>query len=390
MDNMKQGYLVHFGEISLKWKNRSFFEKKLLDNILLKYPLAKIERSYGRYLILNSDKKLENVLSNTFWISNWAKVYIFDLLPFDNLRKQLILLFKKELNNTDTITFKLEVKRSNKSYIPNSMEISRILWADVLKNIWWKVNLHNPQMIIYIEIDNKHIYVYFERNKGLWWLPIWSSGKIVSLLSWWIDSPVASWLMMKRWAEVVLLHGYNERLDSTGITKEKIIKLTEKLAVYQWKIKLILFPVADITRWILDNVPLDYRMLIFKILLFKVANLVAIDTWALAITSGDNVWQVASQTLENLNVIYHFAEKVVLPPLLGYDKQEIVDLAKKIWTYDISVNIKCEDVCSRLASKHPVTKPNIYKVNKIIEKFDDNLLNSCYSRAEIIQQMFKF
>ncbi len=380
-------YIFHPAELSLKWKNKIFFENKLIDNLKLKWwNNIDIKKLFGRFLVYwKNEKLIENILSTTFGIANWSKVYEYDLLDIEELSKNIIYLIEEI--DLKWYSFKVEVKRSNKSYKWNSMEISRYVWSRILERFKLKVDLHNPDFKVFIEIVNKNIYIYFEKKQWLWWLPIWSSWKIISLISWWIDSPVASWLMMKRGVEVVLLHGYNERLDIYWRTKEKIISLSKMLAKYQGKLKLYLFPVANITRWILDNVRDDYRMIFFKIFLMKIADLVADMENAWWITTWDNLAQVASQTLENLNLIYSFSDRIILSPLLWYDKLEIISLAKKIGTYDISANVKCEDVCSKISSKHPQTKWKVDYVKDILSSCDINI-NNFLEKAEILEFHF--
>jgi len=252
------------------------------------------------------------------------------------------------------------------------MQINKIIWWVVAEKNWRKVDLKNPDKIFYIEIWDKGIYIYDKKNQWLGWLPTWSSWKIVSLLSWWIDSPVASYLMMKRWAEIIFLHAYFKWIDTQWQTKEKIIKIAHKLAQYQWKTKIYFVIMEPILNQILDKVPPKRRMLIFKRSIVKIANKLAKKERALAITMWDSLAQVASQTLENINVIYEASKLPVLSPLIAFDKTQVIDLAKQIWTYNISI-IPCTDLCSKISYKHPETKGNLETAKKFDIKIPESL-----------------
>lgn len=366
-------YLIHFWEITLKWKNRNFFEKKLIDLLKEKIPNLEYNKEYWKLIILpsNNENQIEKALKTTFWISNWSKAFYLKLPENlnlnDNLKNEILkIIIKLIQNNPDKInSFKIETKRSNKKFQPNSMEINKIIWWEINQKLWIKIDIKNPEKIFYIEIWDKWIYIYDNKIIWLWWLPPWTSGRIVSLISGWIDSPVASYLMMKRWAKIVFLHAYFEWIDQNWQTKQKILELIKKLSEYQWKSKIYFVKMKPILNQILEKVPPKRRMLIFKRSIIKIANKIAEKENALAITMWDSLAQVASQTLENINVIYKASRLPILSPLIWFDKQQIIDLAKKIWTYDISIK-PWNDLCSKISHKHPITKWNL----ELAEKYD--------------------
>lgn len=373
-NEIKIWYLIHFWELALKWKNRKNFENKLINSLENKiWKKINYIYEYWKLIITDNNDKIKNAISHTFWIANRAKCYI---IPFkeekltNELIQIIINLIDKDLNLKNITYFKIETKRSNKKFIPNSIEINKTL-ASKLINLYnnLKINLSNPEKTIFIEIWNKNIYLYFEKNNWLWWLPTGTSWKIISLLSGWIDSPVASWLLMKRWAEIIFLHWYTKKLDSNNTNKNKILQLVNILAKYQWKAKIYFIDVSHITRQIVENIPPKRRMLIFKRSLVKLWNEIAKKENALAICSWDSLAQVASQTLENINVIFSASEKPILTPLIWFDKLEIIQLSKKIGTYEISIQ-PSTDRCSKISHKHPITKWKIEIAKKLEEKIN--------------------
>ena len=369
-NNENKYFLIHFGEIILKWKNRKFFENKLIENLKTKLwsHLLDYKKEFWKLILFWEEKSIEKALNTTFWIKNRSKCFILDFKhpQLDEiLLKQIIEIIKNNLNLKQTNTIKIETKRSNKNFQPNSVEINKIIASTLLKEFpHLKIDLKNAEKTIYIEIWQRQIYIYFEKHLWLWWLPVWTSGKWIVLLSWWIDSPVASYLMNKRWMKLIFFHAYNQRGDKNGKIKEKIIKLVKKLSEYNLESTLYLIPMCPIIDQIIEKTPPKWRILVFKRSIVRIANQIADKEKALAIISGDNLAQVASQTLENINTIYKVSKYPILPPLIWFDKDEIINLSKKIGTYDISI-IPAEDLCSRIAHKHPITKASEEKIKKI-------------------------
>jgi thiamine biosynthesis protein ThiI len=224
------------------------------------------------------------------------------------------------------------------------------------------VDLSNPQVTVWIEICDKEAYVYSRRVEGIGGLPVGVAGRVVALISGGIDSPVAAFMAMKRGCEVVAVHFFNQTMHSPKV-REKIRMLAEKLAEYQGKVRLYMVPFKDVQFEIINRVPSKLRMVVYRRSMMRMANLIAEKEGCKAVVTGDSLSQVASQTLENINVIYSASNLAVLPPLIGMDKEEIVAIAKRIGTYEISI-LPYEDCCSFMVAQHPETRAKIEDVVK--------------------------
>ncbi|MBE8540641.1 tRNA uracil 4-sulfurtransferase ThiI [Geoglobus acetivorans] len=342
-------YVVHYSEIALKGKNRSYFEKKLVSNLKRKLgdDSIKIRREYGRIVIDSGEERIENVLRKTPGVKYSALAEMVE--PDVELIAEKAIEFAP-----DSGTFRVETKRSYKEFPMNSMEVNRLIGERILrakKNL--KVDLRNPENTVYIEISKDHAYVYSGRIEGVGGLPTGVSGKVVTLISGGIDSPVSAFMAMKRGAEVVAVHFFNSTIHSPSVRK-KIHDLARKLSEYH-RIKLYMVPFVQIQREIIAKIPADYRMVVYRRSMMRMASMIAEKENAKAIFTGDNLGQVASQTLDNMRTIYEAAQYPVLTPLIGLDKDEIIEVARKIGTYEISI-LPYEDCCSLLMSRHPVTK----------------------------------
>ncbi len=381
----KQVFLIHYSEIGLKGENREFFERKLMENINLaikRITTKKAKRRYGRVILDADEKSRESVKEKLrklpgikyFALANVAKLDMADI-------KKIAL---KVIEDKTFETFKIQTTRSNKSFSLNSMEVNKIVGEYVLGKTKKKVKLKDPDITLFIEICEKESYIYTEKIRGVGGLPVSVSGKVVSLLSGGIDSPVASFLLMKRGCKVVFVHFFNETLHSIDVRK-KIEEIVEKLAEFQNGGKLYMVSFGDVQREIIKNVPSHYRMLIYRRFMMRIASEIARKEKAKALVTGDNVAQVASQTLDNLQVIYDAAELPVLTPLAGFDKEETISLAKEIGTYEISIQ-PYPDCCSFMIAKHPETRGKIDIVKKLEEKMNvKNLVENALRNVDIIR-----
>ncbi len=303
-------YLIQYGELALKWKNRRDFEHILQKNIMVK--LAKygnfvVQKKYGKFILEGDEEALyehrnhiENVLAKTPGIHHFAKVEVSDL-DIDAMKKvldKILLWLEKSQEQLSKIkSFRITTTRTNKNFPMKSMEISQELWAYVYNRYHIAVDLQAPELVFYVNIAEKKAYLYSKKIPGVWGLPVASSGRVVSLLSGWIDSPVASFRMMKRGAEVIMMHAYNKGGDAEQV-RANVLKLVEILSGFQHKIQLYLVPYGAIQREIVQGVDDKYRMLLFKRSIVRMANKVAEHVGAKAIVMWDAVGQVASQTLE--------------------------------------------------------------------------------------------
>lgn len=367
---MEKICIVHYGEIGVKGKNRDFFERKLVENISR---FAKAKRRYGYIEVLYAEgveEKLKKVPGIRYFGVGYKTKLEIDAISFAALQ-----VLPEKFN-----TFRISASRRNKSFPMNSMEINRTVGSFIVEKTGKKVNLENPDVTIWIEIGNEAL-IYAERYEGVGGLPVGVAGKVIALISGGIDSPVASFMAMKRGCEVIGVHFFNKTLHSAEVRK-KIHAIAEKLAEYQGFFKLYMVPFEEIQMEIIRIVPAKLRMIAYRRSMMRMANMIGEKEGAKAIVTGDNISQVASQTLDNLNVIYSVSKLVVLPPLLGFDKEEIIAIARKIGTYDISI-LPYEDCCSLMVAKHPETKAK----REIIEEFEEfeEMEKNAVKKAEIIE-----
>lgn len=361
---MEKYVLVHYSEIALKGKNREFFERKLMENIR-KALNCKVIRAYGRLLVKSDleEKKIKDKLSLLPGIANFSFCY---KVPnkINKIKEAALEIAKKSKQKT----FKIETKKSIK-FKYSTREMNEIVGEEIRIKTKKKVNLNKPGFTIYIEVTEKGSFIYRDKFPGIGGLPIGVSGKVVALISGGIDSPVASFLTMKRGCEVILLHFYNETLSKP----EKIYELREVLERLQPRIKLYIIPFGKIQKEIITKVNSKYRMIIYRRIMNQIAEKIAEKEKAKAIVTGDSLGQVASQTLENIYVIDESTNLLVLRPLVGYNKDEIVNLAKKIGTYKISIR-PYQDCCSFMIAKHPITRAKIEVIKEIEKNIDKELI----------------
>ena len=282
-------------------------------------------------------------------------------------------------------TFKIETKRSNKSYPLESREVSAAVGEYILDEFPdFTVDVHNPELTVYIELRND-AYVYSELIKGLGGLPVGSSGKGIVMLSGGIDSPVSAFMMAKRGVEVEGVY-FNSPPYTSERAKQKVVDLAERLTMFTGGFKLYVVPFTDLQLYLLENVPHDKLTIFLKRAMTRVACILGERDGALAVITGDSVGQVASQTMQGLHAISAAATMPILRPLAGFDKQEIVDIARKIGTFDISVR-PYEDCCTIFVAKHPETKPKTSVIEKIESKLTelDRYINEAVENAEIIE-----
>ncbi len=374
--------VIHYGEIGIKKGNRAFFEKALARNIRRKLPELKLKRSYGRFLMeLPEDysaSKIKTALSKVFGIANFSFAARAELNLDDIMSKALVVA-----RESPAQTFRVTTNRVNKTFPLTSMQVNEVVGA-VVADLRKKVELKNPELDIKIEITNKAAYVYSETSQGLGGLPVGSSGKVVALISGGIDSPVAAWLAMKRGCKCVLVHFHNYTLYSESV-KKKIVQLAEKLAEYNGRTKLFIVPFAEIQKEIITKVPAEYRMLAYRRAMLRIAEGIRDQVGAKAFVTGDNLAQVASQTLDNLDVIYSAVARPVIAPLIGYDKKEIIKLAEKLGTYETSI-LPYEDCCSAFVAEHPATKAKRGELEEFEREMDFELLiGKALERVEVME-----
>ena len=380
--NKKKIAVIHYGEIGLKGKNKAYFVKKLLENVKRACQSFKTEifPEHDKIILGFSSQReteeIKEVLKRIPGISYFAVGREASLKQEDILKAIFLLLEKEKFS-----TFKVNTRRSNKKFQPNSQQLNELLGEKISLKKKKKVKLENPDQTVFVEIGERKALVYLKKIQGIGGLPVGSSGKAIVSLSGGIDSPVASYLAMKRGLEVVFVHLFHPSVQEKN-SFSKMKKIVGELKKFQGKAKIYFVPFKEIQKLVIANIPSCWRMIVYRRFMMRIANEIAKKEKAGGIVTGDSLGQVASQTLENLNCIYQVSRLPVLPPLIGMDKVEIVNLARKIGTYNHSI-IPYQDCCSFLVAKHPETKGNIGKIESLEKLIPDieYLVYDCVGKA---------
>jgi thiamine biosynthesis protein ThiI len=348
--------LVHYGEIALKGGNRSYFEGKLARNIkqaLGDFIGGPVDRQYGRFLVpLASPDAWEGAkvaLARTFGIVSFSPVY--------RVAKDFEALKRAVAENIDGVAFRsfaVRARRADKTFPVNTPEIERELGGVVWEKTGADVDLESPERTIRVEVLWNEILFSLEKIAGPGGLPVGASGRVAVLLSGGIDSPVAAYLMMKRGCRPVYVH-FHSAPYTTAASQEKVREIARLLSAYQHNARLYAVPFVDVQQVIVEKTPPPLRVILYRRFMMRIAERIAERERAGALVTGDNLGQVASQTLQNLAAIEAVARLPVLRPLVGYDKTEIIALARAVGTYDISIEPH-QDCCSYLMPRNPATK----------------------------------
>lgn len=353
--------VIHYGEIALKRGRRPYYEKLLKKNLEEKLG-RKLRRLRGRLILkLEGDdwRILSEKIRKTFGVV-WYAPAVYVKKDVEELERKII----EALREDNVRSFKVSVKRSDKTFPLTSLELAEKLGRSISNNLNLRVDLENPEKIVWVEVTEEGFYFLFEKIEGLGGLPTGSSGRVLSLLSGGIDSPVASWLMMKRGCIVDLLHIHSS-LTHDEVLESKIGKIARVLSEYGLGLTLHL---ASFRPFFLKSFELPPKMIlvVFRAYMARLADRMAGKKGYLGIVTGDSLSQVASQTLENLYAVSMFSQTPIYRPLIGMDKQEIIDLAKKIGTYEYSIQ-EYRDCCAILA-RHPETRADPQELREIWEK----------------------
>ena len=359
---MNRIILVRYTEIHLKGLNRPFFEKKLIANMKssLKGIPCKIYHEQGRiYVHSVPDDSFDEAidrLRRVFGIHSLSPAYVVDK-DWDNVVNTCYELMEKEIERSGKTSFKAFARRSDKHYFMNSDAINREMGGLMLERFpCLHVDIHNPEIKLCIEIRDS-AYVYCEEIPCANGMPIGSAGKATLLISGGIDSPVAGYMMAKRGLILSAVHFYSYPYTSER-ARDKVVELAGLLSKYAGPIRLFLVPFTDIQMKIYDECPEKETTVIMRRLMMKIAERIAVSEESRALITGEALGQVASQTLESLCVTNDAVSMPVFRPLIGFDKDEIMELARKIGTYETSI-LPYEDCCTVFVPKHPVTKPDL-------------------------------
>lgn len=385
--------LIRFGEISLKGNNRSYFVNHLIRNIkwaLKETAKIKINRTYGRIYLSTDNNSMERVIDRLKMIPGIVSMSPTAVIPVDyeDLKNTSLEVIRDAIQHYPT-TFKVETKRPNKNFPMISPEISREIGAHILSSIdnsdgsVLTVDVHQPDHTLHIEVRKDNIYVYTRVIPGPGGFPVGSSGKGLLLLSGGIDSPVAGYLGMKRGVKLEAL--YFHSFPYTGDrAKEKVIDLARILSNYGGSIRLHVGHFTDIQMDIQKKCPRKYNITIMRRMMFRMAERIAHENNIPILITGESIGQVASQTLESMHVINAVTNLPIARPLVTMDKTEIMEIARKIGTYETSI-LPYEDCCTVFVPKHPVTRPKLNETEEAEKDMDiEGLIEAALEKTETI------
>ncbi|WP_432408767.1 tRNA uracil 4-sulfurtransferase ThiI [Wukongibacter sp. M2B1] len=385
---MEKVLIVRYGEISLKGLNRPYFENTLLKNIkkaLKSIGDIKPYKAHGRiYIDLEGqdDEEVIEVVTKVFGIVSVSVAYIFEA-DMDKICEVALEHARECIEEDEVKTFKVESRRGNKKFPMKSPEISRTVGGYVLSNMGsLEVDVHNPDVIINVEVRDK-AYVYSRKIPGFGGMPYTTSGKAMLLLSGGIDSPVAGWLVAKRGVEIEAIH-YHSYPFTSDRAKEKVIDLARILSKYCGRIRLHSVNLLNIQKAINENCPAEQMTILSRRFMMGIAEKVALERKCKALVTGESIGQVASQTLESINVTNDTVNMPVFRPLIAMDKVDIVKISKDIETYETSI-LPFEDCCTVFLPDRPVTKPRLEKIigsEKLIDV--EGLINEAVENMEVI------
>lgn len=348
--------VIHYDEIGLKGKNRPFFERRLSRNVataLSEIASAVVRPIYGRILLATEEDaswpRISQALAYVFGIAHFGRVWR-SASELDAMRAVALELLPRDPG----IAFAVKARRADKSFPHRSIEISRCLGAAIQADRGWRVDLSNPDLTLQVTVMGKQSLLSWEKMPGPGGLPAGSSGKAVCLLSGGIDSPVAAFRVMRRGVSPVFVHfhsyPYTEKASQEGVRR-----LAQLLLRGQPPRPLWLVPLAEIQQRIIGECKPDFRVLLYRRFMLRLASKIAWRERARAIVTGEVIGQVASQTLENMAALEACVGLPVLRPLLGFDKREIVEAARRLGTFEVRSSGR-DDCCSYLLPPRPATK----------------------------------
>lgn len=381
--------LIRYGELSTKGRNKNEFIRRLRENIRYSFhDLAPLDIRTERdrmFIAIESEEQMEQLvtrLPEVFGIQSFSPVAACEknLDAMKNLAVNVMELFKDQ-----EITFKVEVKRTDKTFPLESHAIQQEIGAHVLRNFQnLSAKMKKPDVELRIEIRHDAIYIMAQVIPGAGGMPVGSNGKTLLMLSGGIDSPVAGYLMMKRGVRLEAIHFFSPPYTSQNAL-QKVKDLANELTKFGASIRLHIIPFTEIQVKIKEQVPQNISMTSTRRMMLKVADKVREEIGALAIVTGESLGQVASQTLESLTAINDVTSTPILRPLIAYDKLEIIDIANKIGTYDTSIQ-PYEDCCTIFTPSSPKTKPKLEKVEHYESYTDfDELIERAVKNREIHQ-----
>ncbi len=381
--------VVRYGELSTKGKNRKEFTRSLSNNIrnrLAAYPNLTYNTLHdGLFIKLNNEdySKIKEDLKDVFGFANFSGAVRVERNLDEMKRVSLEMALKSGKK-----TFKIATKRHDKAFPMRSDEINRALAGNILHNTELTVDVHEPELKIYVSVDKDYVYIMDEKVRGLGGYPVGINGKAMVMMSGGIDSPVAAFMTMKRGLKIECIHFASQPYTSQQAL-EKVLTLARKVSVAQVHINVHVIPFTELQLAIYKHVDEPYCITIMRRMMYRIADQICKNRGIKVITNGESIGQVASQTPESITVIGKVADTLILRPLCMMDKVEIIDLAKKIDTYETSI-LPFEDCCTIFDPKNPVTKPKEGKCVYYESLFDwQSLVDDCVKNDQIMKVSYR-
>lgn len=390
---MYKSFLIKYAEIGVKGKNRYIFEDRLCDQI--RYALLRcdgefeVSKSQGRIYVnalseFDFEETVEN-LKTVFGVTGICPVVHVEDEGFEKLSEDVIDYVNRVYTDKN-FTFKMDTRRGRKNYPKNSMEINRDLGEVLLKTFpELRVDVHKPDVMLHVEIREK-IYIYSKVIAGPGGLPIGTNGKGMLLLSGGIDSPVAGYMIAKRGVRLNAVY-FNAPPYTSERAKQKVIDLATIVSKYSGPIQLHTINFTDIQLYIYDKCPHDELTIIMRRYMMRIAEELAKKSGCMGLITGESIGQVASQTMQSLMATNDVCTLPVYRPLIGFDKQEIIEVSEKIDTYETSI-LPYEDCCTIFVAKHPVTKPNLNVIRiheRNLDEKIEKLVQTALETDEVIE-----
>ncbi len=381
---MKEIIMIKYGELTTKKDNRNFFIKILKKNIsnkLSSFSFDIIDDYYRMFIIPKNDDidSIVSKLKDIFGIHEIVIALRSEDRSLENIKKLSFDIISESEGNT----FKVVTNRSDKSYPIHSMDMNDKIGGHILRNTKLKVDVHNPDILLNVEIRRDFVYVYESGISGLGGYPVGTLGRALLMLSGGIDSPVAGFQTIKRGVELYYLY-FESRPHTSIEARNKVISLARKLERYNSSGKLFVVNFTKIQETIYKNLDQDYLITFMRRKMYEIAERIAKSNNCLAIVNGESVGQVASQTLKSIIAVNDVTNYPILRPLCSFDKLEIIDISKRIDTYETSI-LPYEDCCTIFVPRHPVINPDLYHIYEEESKYDfKELVDEAVSSVEIV------
>lgn len=386
--------LVHYDEIALKGRNRQFFERRLVRNItrtLAGLGVSGVRRLHGRLLLEFGDAEawpeIRRRLGRVFGIAYFMPAVQAET-DLEALQARVVDAVTRRAGadpGSGPPSFAVTTRRADKTFPRKSPEVNCIIGAAIQRATGWPVDLENPDLRVFVSILSRQAYVAFERHDGPGGLPVGVSGRVACLMSGGIDSPVAAYRMMKRGCVPVFIH-FHSHPYTDAASQDKTVEIAEVLVARQVSTRIYMVPFAGLQQRIVVETPAPYRVILYRRFMVRVAERIAHRAGATALVTGESLGQVASQTLDNMRTIGRAVDIPILRPLLGHDKREIVELAERIGTFDISIQPH-GDCCSYLLPRHPVTRSSPEELEAVEAVFDIPAVVEELAKAAVVVEI---